>query len=189
MTTAADIVNQAIQLIGDNQGPLVTGNAPNFDSSPAGIAASQLYTPAVQTIARQSGWDFERNTVALTLSGNTAPFPWTFEYLYPTMGVQVNGVFPPSLADPNDPLPTNWVVANNLVSGVPKKVIQTTQANALAVFSNQPPPDLWDPLFRESVVRLLASEFAMALFGKPDLGQATLEQGQKFVQLGSMRDG
>lgn len=187
MTTATDIVNQAIQLIGDNQPP-VTGNAPNFDSSPAGQAAAILYAPAVQTVGRRFGWDFARNLVALARSGNPANVLWPFEYLYPDNGVQVWQLVPSEIADPNNPLPVNWSVANAIVNDVQKKVIQTDLPNAFAVYNNSPNENTWDPLFREAVVRHLASELAMALAGRPDTAQASLETSNAFEAIGEGRD-
>ena len=81
--TSTDIANQAIQLMGDNQAP-VTGVAPTFDDSTAGVALRYLYQPCIETVARQWGWDFSRNTVTMTLTPNAAPSPWTYEYIYPT---------------------------------------------------------------------------------------------------------
>ena len=186
--SSTDIANQAIQLIGDNQPP-VTGVAPNFDSSPAGQALARLYTPCIQTVARQFGWDFARNTVALTLSGNAAPFPWSYEYLYPANGVEIWQVAPPSLTDPNNPLPVNWDVSNTVVGGAQSRVIHSNLANALAVYNNAPNESTWDSLFRETVVRLLASELAMALAGKPETSQTMMQSGAAFESLGETRSG
>lgn len=188
MTTSNEIVNQAIQLVGDNQ-PMVTGNAPGFDKSPAGIAAAKLYVPCVQSIARQFGWDFARNTVSLTLSGNPAPNGWLYEYLYPSNGVELWQLQAPitGATDPNNPLPVNWNVCNTLVAAVQTKVIQCNVQNALGIYNNAPAESTWDALFREAVVRLLASEFAMALEGKPDTAAAMLESGARFEQVGEMR--
>lgn len=184
--SAVDIVNQAIYMIGNDQ-PLVTGVYPTFDNSPAGRSAQQLYGPCVQTVARQFGWDFSRNVVTLVVSGNAAPLGWAFEYLYPSMGVEIRQLMPPTIADPNNPLPVNWSVGNVLVTSVPKKVIWANFSGALAVFTNQPPPSLWDPLFREGVVRLLASEMATAVAGKADTSRDLLEQSGGFVGVGVMR--
>jgi hypothetical protein len=186
MTTSTDIVNQAIQLMGAKESP-VTGTYPNFDSSPAGTAANALYGPTVQTVARQFGWDFSRNTAVLVLSGNAAPFPWTYEYLYPTGGLQIRQILPASVLDANNPLPVTWEVANNSVNGTVKKVIQTNQAGAYAVFTNNPPESLWDPLFREAVARLLASELAMALAARPDAMVALQESAIGFTSMGIER--
>jgi hypothetical protein len=187
MTTSTDIVNQALQMVGDNTPP-VSGVAPNFDTSPAGVAASSLYYPCIQTVARQFGWDFARNTAPLSLSGNTAPFPWTFEYIYPANAVQIWQVMPATLTDINDPLPVNWVVANNVVNGSQTRVIQTNQANAQIVYNNMPNENTWDSLFREAVVRLLSSELAMAIFSKPDTSQNLLQSGGAFESSGEGRD-
>jgi len=183
---SAAVVNEAIMMIGGNQ-PLVTGAAPNFDNSATGIAASQLYAPTVATVGRQFGWDFSRNTYTLVLTGNTAPFPWTVEYSYPPMGIEVLQLMPPSLSDPNNPLPIEWNVANNIVGASQAKVIQTNLASALALFTNQPTENVWDPLFREAVVRLLASGLAMAIEGRPETAQAMLESAGQFSAVGQTR--
>jgi hypothetical protein len=187
--TSTDIVNQAVQLLGwDNPTP-VTGVAPNFDTSTLGKAAAAIYAPCVATVARQFGWDFTRNMVGLTLSGNVAPFPWSYEYLYPTNGIQVWQVMPSSTSftDFNNPLPVNWVVGNAVVSSIQTKVIWTNMASARVVYNNAPLESTWDPLFREAVVRLLASELAMATAGKPDVSQSLLETGGAFESIGEKR--
>jgi hypothetical protein len=185
--TSNDIVNAALQQIGNNQ-QAVSGQAPTFDSSVPGKAAQLLYPRCVQTAARQFGWDFSRNTAGLTLSGNSAPLGWLYEYLYPTNGIQVRQILPPSIDDPNDPLPQNWSVGNTLVSNVSKKVIWSNTQNAVATFTNQPLEDTWDPLFVEAVIRLLASEFAMAIAGKPDTASSMLQSAGQFEKIGESRD-
>lgn len=186
MTTATDIVNEAIQLIGDNQ-PLVTGVAPTFDSSPAGIAAAQLYVPTVQAVGRRFGFDFSRNIATLVLSGNSAPWPWEFEYLYPTNGIEIRQVSPPTLADPSNPLPVNWEIGNTIVSSNPTKVIWCNLADAMARITNTPPESLWDPLYRDSVVRLLSSALAMAVAGRPDTARDMLESYGAVEQIAQQR--
>lgn len=186
MTTSTDIVNQAIQLIGDNQPP-VTGAAPTFDTSPAGQAAAALYVPVVNTVVRQAAWDCTRRLTTLVESGNTAPRPWDKEYLYPTDAVQIWQVLP-QLADDNDPRPTTWDVGVATVSGTPTKVLWTNTVAANAVYSVVPQEGLWDSLFRETVVRLLASELAVAVQGRPDTARDSLEQSIQFSAAGQRRD-
>lgn len=182
-----DVANQALMEMGGNQ-QAVTGNAPTFDNSTAGKALQRLYTPCVQTVGRQFGWDFARNLVALTLSGNVAPFPWSFEYLYPSNGVQVWQLMPASIADANNPLPVNWSVGNTIVTAVQTKVIWSDLTDARAAYNNSPSENTWDPLFREAVVRLLASELALAIAGKTDATQALLQGAGAFEKLGEGRD-
>lgn len=184
--TSTQIVNEALQLIGQNT-PLVTGTAPNFDQSVAGIAAAQLYAPTVATIQRQFGWDASRNVVALTATGNTPPVQWAYEYSYPSNGIEVWQLTPATISDPNNPLPVNWSVGNAQVSGVQTKVIWSNQASAEAVYNNNPGESLWDPLFREAVVRLLASNLAMAIAGRAETSAALLQSGAAFESLGEKR--
>lgn len=186
--TSTDVVNEALQLIGNNQ-PLVTGVAPNFDDSPAGVAAAKLYVPTVQAVGRMFGWDFARNTVALTLSGNPAPNGWLFEYLYPGNGIELWQIQPPitGATDPNNPLPVNWNVCNTLVGATQTKVIQCSVASALAIYNNAPQESTWDPLFHQAVVRTLSGALAMALEGRPDTAAAMLESGARFEQAAEQR--
>lgn len=184
--TSNTVANQAISLIGNNTPP-VTGFAPTFDSSPAGQQLQNLYTPCVRTVARQFEWDFARSDIALTLSGNAAPWPWPYEYLYPTNAVEVWQLLPDTTTDTNNPRPLNWSVGNAVVSGAQTRVIWSDQPNVVAVVNNMPLESTWDDLFREAVVRLLASELSIALFGKPDQAEAYLQSGAAFEQVGELR--
>jgi hypothetical protein len=187
MTTATDIVQQAVYLIGDDVPP-VTGVYPTFDGSKAGQAAAVLYGLTVRAVARQFGWDFGRAIVSLTLSGNAAPLGFSYEYTYPGNGVEVWQLMPPQpLTDPNNPVPVDWVVGNTLVKNVQTKVIWSNQQNAVAAYHNNPSENTWDPLFQQAVVRLLASAMAMALKGKPDVAAAMLESGSAFESLAETR--
>lgn len=182
-----DIVNQALQMMGDNA-PQVTGNAPDFDDTTAGQAAALLYAPCVAYVARQWEWDFARTSQALIVSGNVAPDPWDFEYLYPQSAVQIWQLKSATLADPNDPLPTNWVRGNVLVGTTQTSVIWTDVGSAVAVFNNNPDPSVWDPGFMQAVVRMLASEFAIALAGRPDTSAVLGQSASAVADASRMRD-
>ena len=188
MVTSTDIVNEALQIVGNNQDP-VTGVAPNFDSSPAGVAAAAIYGSVVATIARQFNFDFERTTMPLVASGNIAPAPWAHEYLYPANTVDVWQVMPTVIADANNPLPSQWVVANTTIAGIANRVIHTNLSPAQAVVANLPGENVWDALFRQAVVRLLASELATAIAGRPDTSRDMLETSAQFAQAGTNRQG
>ena len=188
MTTAADIVNEALQLMGDNETTPVTGVAPTFDSSRAGIAARQLYLPTVTAVARAGDWDFERAYTALATSGNVPPDPWLYEYVYPATAVRVWQVLPATITDQNDPLPTSYVVGNTVVAGVTTKVIWTDIAVARAVIANVPGENLWDALFHQAVVRALAASLAIALAARNDTARDRFSESVQFMQAGSAND-
>lgn len=189
LANSTAVVNAAIQQIGDNQTPVTGTLATKFDNSAAGVAAAALYAQCVGAVGRQFGFDFSRNTVALAASGNVAPQPWSQEYIYPLTAIQIRQVMPVGApVDPNNPLPVNWTVANTLVNGTPAKVIQCNLANAQAVITNVPPEPTWDPLFTEAVIRLLASELAMALEGRPETSHDMLEASAQFESVAERRD-
>ena len=186
--TSNDVANQAIALVGDNIPP-VTGFAQTFDASAAGVALSKLYTPCYQTVAKQFNWDFTRNVFALSTTGNTPPLGWAYEYSYPAAAIEIMQIQPATLADANNPLPQNWVIGNAVVAGAQAKVIWSNLANAQAVMNNAPSETTWDVGFREAMVRLLASELSLALFGKPDTSQGYLESGSAFESVAETRAG
>lgn len=185
--TSNTVANQALAMIGDNV-PLVTGFSPTFDSSAAGIALQTLYPSCVRTVLKQYGWDFARNVFTLALTGNVAPFGYPYEYAYPPAAIEIMELMPAVLTDINNPLPTTWTVGNALVGGSQVKVIWSSLQNALAVINNVPAESTWDAGVQEAVVRLLASELAMALFGRPDTAQANLESGGAFETIAERRN-
>lgn len=183
--TSNDVANAALQLSGDNA-PSVSGNDPTWDQSTAGVALQKLYSFCVQTVARQFGWDFARNLFTLVSTGNTPPVGWAFEYAYPGV-VEVWQLVPTTIPDANNPIPINWSVGNVLVAAVQTKVIWTNQVAAKAYYNNNPTENVWDPLFREAVVRLLGSELSIALNGRPDTAEGLLNSGAAFENIGEMR--
>lgn len=186
--TSTQVVNQALQMVGDNM-PAVQGTSPTFDDSDAGQAAQALYVPTVEAVARLFEWDMARTTATLVLSGNVAPWPWAFEYLYPVGGIEIWQLLPEALSDANNPLPVNWTVANAVVATLQRRVIQTDLPSAKAVYNNNPRPEAWDSLFTEAVTRLLASKFAMAVAGRPETAENLLQSFNAFVQAAKGRDG
>lgn len=188
--TSTIVANQALQLIGDNE-TVITGTYPNFNSSnpsTASTALNLLYGTVIQSVLRQHTWDFARAEAPLVLSGNTAPSEWLYEYLYPTNAAQVWQLKPTTITDPNNPIPIRWNRANAIVSSVQTSVIWTNLQNAIAVFNNTPSESLWPQDFTQAVVRLLASEVATALAGRPDTSSMMLESGTSFESLAETRD-
>lgn len=189
--TSNSVANQAISLMGNNT-PAVTGFAPTFDSSPAGVALATLYNPTVQAVAREYGWDFARRTLPATLTANSpvVQLPGlTFEYLYPPFMIELWQLINPAQTDPNDPLPQTWSVGNTLIAGVQSKVFWTNFANAKIVMNNAPTESTWDSMFVESVARALASKLAMTLSGRPDTEQSFLRSSVEVAKANTQRQG
>ena len=186
--TQLQVANRALTEIA-RLNPLVSGNvATNFDGSPQGIAAAQLYPGAVQMLLRQQDYEFSRRRVALTVTGNPAPGGWSYEYVYPSDCVKVRQVYPPAWV-PSDPQPIRWEVGDDAVAGVPTTVLWTNQVNDCLVYTtNQVTESNWDDIFTEQMVRYLGSALAPSVAGRPDFSREMLDIAGRIGQAGMNRD-
>lgn len=184
--TSQDVVNEALALIGYDGNP-VSAPGPNFDSSTPGKVAQRTYPYAVAAVGRLNAWSFPRTVAALALTGNAAPFPWAFEYGFPANCIDVWQLMPPSLTDPNNPVPVSWVRGVSVVASVQSSVIWANLASAQAVFNSNPLESVWDPLFRETVVSYLAAVFGMANLGKPDMAEFYMDKWKQLMPAAASR--
>lgn len=185
MTTPTDIINRSLTEIAARQ-PL-GGTYPTFNGDAAGVAAVQLYEPAVEFLLRQQDWEFARQVVNLTQSG-TPPLQWTFQYLYPTDCVRVRQVVPASW-DINDPYAVRWDVGSAIIASVETRVLWTTEVNAQLVYTtDNVTEDEWDPMFAEQMVRYLGSMLVMPIGGRPDFAREFLNQAGGVGIAGRDRD-
>lgn len=186
--TSTSIAQQALDLCGNNM-PKVSGVAPTFDNSTAGLILQDLYVPTVQAILREYGWDAARRFLALTLSGNAGPFQggYTYEYLYPPVALEIWELQPQNQSDLNDPLPYRWTVGNTLVNGVQTKVIWSSLQNAFASYNNNPSEATWDAGLQEAIIRALASKLAIALVSKPETAALMSQTAQAAAEMNKSR--
>jgi hypothetical protein len=163
------------------------------DGSAEGDAASQLYTPKIQSLMRAANWNFCRFQKELTLlravvingeqSNDPPPKPWLYEYLLPPDCLRARFILPyyNTAADATSvPLTTAeylspiWVpnvavpfivALDKDLKGNPQKVILTNQKRAILVYSLDlsQHPDLWDPQFYDAATAFLGSWFINAL--------------------------
>lgn len=186
MTTAASIVNQALAQIGARDS--ITGTNPDFDGSPAGVAAGILYTPAINLLLRQEDYEFSRQQVPLISASISPNYPWSYAYLYPSDCVKIRSVVPVSW-DKNNPQPIRLSVETAIISSVETKIILTDVPSAILCYtSSNVTENEFDSIFQETLVRYLASELAMALAGRPDFSEHKLMESGNLVQIGAGRD-
>jgi hypothetical protein len=190
LTTPADIVNQALEYSGNQAAVTYTSGVWGGQAS-AALAASTLYVPTWQMVARQLDPDFARRTNALTLvSSGSLPPGWTQEYSYPNDCLRLRCLAPPAGSyDVFDPQLILGNVALDIIASAPVKVIFSNQTQALAVYTSS---DLtendWDAMFTMAVVRQLANPFAMAIEGRPDYARELLAQALQYEQMSELDD-
>jgi hypothetical protein len=186
-TTSTTIVNRALQEISAQA--TVTGTNPAFDGSAAGNAASILYTPSVQTLLRQTDYEFSRAVETLTPASIAPPLNWGYAFNYPGDCIKIRQILPGTLSTNNDPQPITWDVITTFVSGSQARVICTNiPASTIVYTTNSVSESEWDSLFEETVVRYLASEFVMALGGRPDFSEKMLGVAGALSQGGAGKD-
>ena len=114
MVTQLNIINRALTEIAARQP--VTGIPPLYDGSAAILAALELYQPGVETLLRQSDWEFARTTISLLPTGLTPPLQWTNEYFYPSDCLRVRQVVPQTW-NIFDPYAVRWDVGEDIIMG------------------------------------------------------------------------
>jgi hypothetical protein len=184
-TTAANLVNRALVEIGSQT--LITSLT---DGTPYANIALQVFDPFFNFLVRQADWDFTRAVVGPSLTGNTAPFPWTVEYVYPSTASRIRYLTPGAVANPFDPQPVRFAVGT-VLEAEPTKVIWADIVVGQIIYSlavvEEIQLDYTDPMFQEALVRMLASAFSMANAGRPDYSRIMLEWASQFEQLGEGR--
>lgn len=188
MVSPADIVNQSLEYAG-NQVSVGYSSGSFTGDTTAAAAATVLYAPTWQMVARQLDPDFARRTNPLVLqSGGNLPPGWMLEYAYPSDCLRLRTLAPPSY-DPFDPQLILGNVAIDVITGSSVKVIYTNQVGAHAVYTSlNVNENEWDSLFREAVCRQLANPLSMALQGRPDYARELLQQALQYEQLAELRD-
>ncbi len=187
MTSQLDIINRALTEIAARQ-PIV-----NLTDSAAGVAAAQLYQPAVETLLRQEDFEFSRTDQFLVDTGRTAPFGYLYTYLYPADCLRIRQIHMETW-DHNDPQPVTWTVGKAF--DVPNTPViwcnlpphTTGNGAAITYTTNAVTEDEWDSIFTEMVVRYLGSMLILPVGGRPDFARELLGQAGGLGGAGRDRD-
>lgn len=188
MTSEADVVNQALDEIGAR---VVVSDL--TDNTPQARVARRWYGFCKDQVLRTAPWAFARRTLPLSLLGTLtdtppgSPVPFLFKYAYPSDCLKLRYIIPtpviPSI--PAQDLAPNvsegpffpwcgprreWRFLVNLDvdpnTGFQSKTVIANLNLPLAVYTaDVTSPDLWDPLFQNALVSLLASKFVQPLTG------------------------
>lgn len=182
LTSPEDALNDALRQIGYK-----LRVASVYDGSEAANAALDLYSQTLDAVLRTADWNFAQAFMSPTLSGQTAPPPWSYEYHYPTDCIRVRNVFFPTyLADRNNPLPSRWTIGNNTPGN---KVLWTTAVTPRIVYTKQViDPTKWEPLFAEGFMAQLGAKLA-PLLTSPDMAKVQMQNGASLITFAEAIEG
>lgn len=193
MITDTDVANMALNAVGSRA--VISGFN---DGTKEANAVALHYQACKGSLLRMVHWAFARRQVALTLmadatAGQSVPTPWTYKYAYPADCKRVRYLVPmyqsvqPSTMVPGTPVTpiyrgpaVKWIL-NQDVDALNNKVltILTNQIQALAVYTADSPPYLWDDLFSDAMIGALAARICIPVSGDKKLMQIAVEEGRK----------
>lgn len=209
-----DVVNIALAEIGAQS--TVSSINPS-DGSTEGNVASILYVPKIQALERAAHWNCTRKQIFMTMlkaavingvaSDKPPPYPWQYEYLYPTDCIKARYVMPyvNQMLGINPPLTTNFynsppyflgppvkfAVATDIVDGKNTRVILSNQENAILVYTSDvnQTPDMWDPHFLGAATSFLGAWFANALTRNTQLYHDQTATAKEMIAQARISDG
>lgn len=182
MPTQLALVNEALAQIG-TRSQLTTLVSPTPDPQPERVYANALYAPIRDFLLAEGDYDFSLVGAVLAPASVAVLAPWTLAYGYPADALRIRQLIP-TVFDINDPRPVTWNISS--VSG--SRQIYTNTAMSSVVYTKAVNEALWDSLFSEPFVRMLASGLSYALKNSAEGSKLKLDEALSFLGIASMRD-
>lgn len=180
MATQLEIAREALAQIGTRS---------KIQSLTDGSAEAQyvnlLYAPIRDFLLREGDYDFSLAGSALETEA-TIGTVWAFTYGYPIGALRIRQLVPDDL-DAIDPRPMEWNVARSEAapSGL---IVMTHKAVSWAHYTVPASEDVWDAMFHQSFVRMLASALAFALENRIEASKQKMEEAMSFAGIANLRD-
>jgi len=153
------------------------------DGSAEATYINLLYGPIRDFLLTDGDYDF--SLVATELVPITVPPapPWLYGYVYPEDALRIRQLFPKDY-EPLDPHPIEWTISSTL--GV-RQI--STRAEAVQVhYTRAVSEGLWDAMYRQAFVRMLASALAFALENRIEASKVKLDEALGFAGIAKVRD-
>lgn len=210
MSTSVDICNRALDEIGARV--IITSLAEN---TPQGKVASRQYDPTRKQLLRAAPWGFSRNTALLVneglLSANppTSPYPWQAKNTYPLDCLKMHYILPQPTSQQvagvpsvGDQLFVPWCApsrnfrylpafdpGSTLFPGV-HRVLLTNVTPVLGIYTmDVTDPTMFDALFENALVMMLANRFCQPLSGNVKLKMSYAQLAQAAITEARVADG
>lgn len=210
MSSDVQICNRALAEIG-TRSTIVSLD----EASTEAVNCKLQYTPMRQALLRAAGWGFARAQCTLTTLGtaanNTSPFPYLYEYAWPSDALKIKYLvdIPPGWPFPTGPQTNNpptgdpgpipmfapsrknrFLVSSDIVNGSRQRVILSNLFQAIAIYTaDVTDGSQWDPLFEEALVCLIASKIVIPLTGNAGMKTTFAQIAQQKVDIARAADG
>ena len=176
MATQLEVAREALAQIGTR-----SKIASLDDGSAEATYINLLYGPIRDFLLVDGDYDFSLTHVGL-VAVTPVVFPWKFAYEYPEEALRIRQLVP-KLYDPLDPRPMEW----NVTAGT-GHFIYASEAVERALITFRAAEDIWDGMFRQSFVRMLASALAFALENRIEASKVKLDEALGFAGIAKLRD-
>lgn len=148
------------------------------DGSPEATYINLLYDPIRDFLLTEGDYDFSLLSILPTpVAGGT--LPWAYVYEYPVGSLRIRQLVPTSYSA-LDPRPIEW--------NVDGRFVYTTSAVKVILYTGPAGEDIWNAIFRQSFVRMLASALAFALENRIEASKVKLDEALGFAGVGKLRD-
>lgn len=178
MPTQLDVAREALAQIG-TRSKIVSLT----DGSAEAQYVNLLYGPIRDFLLREGDYDFSMVDAALVAGGVSGIPPWSFSYVYPVDAIRLRQLVPSDF-DAFDPRPIEWSV---LSTGGARHIMTRVLASK-AIYTKAVAEDLWDAMFEQSFVRMLAAALAFALENRIEASKQKMEEAMSFAGIANLRD-
>ena len=165
MTTRIDVAREALAQIG-TRSKIVSLD----DGSAEATYINLLYGPIRDFLLVDGDYDWSMAVQNLPVEAPGNPGPWNYSYAYPSGALRIRQLVPTNMR-PLDPFPVEWNVIGN--GGV--RTIVASHQIEIILYTAAVIEDLWDAMFREAFVRMLASALAFALENRIEASKVKLD--------------
>jgi hypothetical protein len=177
MLSSTDLARRALAEIGTR-----TTIESLDDGSNEANYAKLLYNPLRDFLLREGDYDWAMAKLGVVQASVYQP-PWQYAWTYPDEEIiRVRSVLP-KIYDKLRPVPVEW----NLLGYIGQHFIMTNVEIDGFLYTYPAPEAVWDPLFQEAFVRLLASALAFALENRIEASKKSLEEAMSFARIAAMR--
>jgi hypothetical protein len=178
MTTALDVAKEALAQIG-TRSTIVSLT----DGSAEATYINLLYNPIRDFLLTEGDWDFSFVVTGITVVSPPPVLPWRFAYVYPVDALRIRQLLPKDY-DALDPRPVEWTTTSTFG----QRQINTREEVVQIHYTRAAAEDVWDGIFREAFVRMLASALAFALENRIEASKVKLDEALGFAGIAKVRD-